>query len=369
LEERLEICQKVRKNLKDEEKRHKKTKEWSQNSIKERNVIISTLEKDKDLLDLELAEFQKLKQDFDASEKTGFASQDISHIHPKNRLLHPPSDPNISDSGFDMPHPFPSPSPLPPSPLPPSSLPPTNPTNLANPANPQHATLEYSIADQTQSILDRNHNLSSQILSLTDQNHFLQISLGLSEKHSKTLQKNKLSNQKYITQLLSTNSKFSTQLQKSTSNRQNPEFPANIRISLDDFLLENAKLLTKISDFTDENLVGVLDSDFGQAFEEIDMFEGRVLTGGSPGGSVGGRGRGMGMGRGGWVIDPKRWERFSKNVSGELKMVYCKFVDYATGRETGDLSEVERGLNVSMQMVVDFGEYVGDCMVRRGVGG
>lgn len=129
-------------------------------------------------------------------------------------------------------------------------------------------------------------------------------------------------------------------------------------------MLENAKLLTKISDFTVENLPGVLDSDFGQVFEEINIFDGRIVTGGSPGGSVGGRG----TGRGGWVIDPKRWERFSKNVSGELKMVYCKFVDYATGRETGDLSEVERGLNVSMQMVVDFGEYVGDCMVRRGVG-
>jgi hypothetical protein len=262
LEERLEICQKVRKNLKDEEKRHKKSKEWSQNSIKERNFIISTLEKDKDLLDRELAEFQKLKQDFDALEKTGFNSQDISRIHPKNRLLHPPEDPNISDSGFDIPHPF-----IISSPNPPSSL---------LPAKNHHGTLEYSIADQTQSILDRNHNLTSQILSLTDQNHFLQTSLGLSEKHSKTLQKKKLSNQQYITKLLSTNSKFSNQLQKSTSNSQNPEFPANIRISLDDFLLENAKLLTKISDFTDENFTGVLDSDFGQAFEEIDMFDGRL---------------------------------------------------------------------------------------------
>lgn len=64
-------------------------------------------------------------------------------------------------------------------------------------------------------------------------------------------------------------------------------------------------------------------------------------------------------------IDMKKLIRYNKNLSGELKMVYCKFVDYATRKDTQDMTDVERGLNVSMQLINDFQEYINEKIKKN----
>ena len=65
-----------------------------------------------------------------------------------------------------------------------------------------------------------------------------------------------------------------------------------------------------------------------------------------------------------FVINPKKLDNFCKNLLKELREAYNKFVVYIGSGNEEDIAKVERGLNISLQLVVDFENYVDDKLIH-----
>jgi hypothetical protein len=60
------------------------------------------------------------------------------------------------------------------------------------------------------------------------------------------------------------------------------------------------------------------------------------------------------------IINPNKFDKFSKNISKELRDTYMKYVEMVVAKNFDEGIEVEKGLNISMQLVKGFTLYVND---------